>query len=439
MARFRLHLGWILVGVLLLAAGAMYAYSLPSAADLDPDAAQGGTDGPLPSTLPGKRQTFLVMGVDERPGDAGRADSVMLVSWDPKTDQVGVVSLPRDLWVQIPGHGYDKLNHSFAYGGEKLMTTTVEKLLGLSIDHHIVVNFQGFRKVIDAVGGVNMDVEKRMYYEDPVDPDGPLVIDFYPGPQRLDGNKALHYARFRSDEEGDIGRMRRQQRLLKALVTEVLRPANFTQLPSLVRGVAGSVRTDLSVTEMAKLAVQGAGALKQPMTTGSVAGEGGSLGGIFYLVADIASARADAYRVLTGEEPDDNFLTRAQEAQAVYNAAWHTAAAASAARQAALEQEGQGGGEAGDGAPATGDGATDQQPPSDQPPADGPPPSDGAPPEDDQPPAEEPPPAEGDPGVPPEPEPPSPPSVEPPEGSKPPVGAPGGDSAHGAAMGRQRT
>lgn len=426
MAKSRLYLGWALVGLLMLVAGAMFAYSLPTVADLDAGADGQHADDPNLSALPGKRQTFLVMGVDERPGDAGRADSVMLVSWDPKSDRMGVVSLPRDLWVQIPGYGYDKLNHSFAYGGEKLTVSTVETLVGLNIDHYVVVNFQGFRKVIDAIGGVDIDVEKRMYYEDPVDPDGPLVIDFHPGEQRLDGTKALHYARFRADEEGDIGRMARQQKLLKALVVEALRPSNVTRLPSIVRGVAGSVRTSLSVSDMAKLAVQGVGALKQPLATGSIAGEGGALAGIFYLVTDVATARADVYRVLTGQEPDDAFLAKATEAQAAYNVAWRTAAEAAARAAQEQEQESNEAGEPGAPAPGSGDG-TDEG--AGAPPEDGAPPNDH--PGDDAPPGEGEPPADGDPadpGAPPEPEPPPadphPPGIEPPGETKPPVGVP---------------
>lgn len=275
---------------------------------------------PPPPPLPGKRQTFLVMGVDERADDSGRSDSMILVSYDPSRDQIAALSLPRDTWVYIPEHGYDKLNHSYAFGGHALALKAVQQFLGIPVDNYVVVNFQGFQKIVDAVGGVEVDVEKDMYYHDPYDGPGGLVIDLKAGRQRLDGLHALHYARFRMDEEGDVGRMRRQQVLMKAMVGEVLKPSNFTSIPALIRSVADAVDTDLSLAEMVKLGVQGRSALKKPLLTGSVQGQEMYMDGVFYLIPDLVTVRTAAFTLLTGEEPNAGFVAQAREAQAKYGA-----------------------------------------------------------------------------------------------------------------------
>jgi polyisoprenyl-teichoic acid--peptidoglycan teichoic acid transferase len=330
MADSRRHLAIILAGLLLLSGLGLYACLPPGGTEAESrDPGSAGTGAPAGAEtvppLPGGNRTVLVMGVDERPGDAGRADTMMVLSWDPGSDRLAVLSIPRDLWVQIPGYGYDKVSHSFPYGGEKLAVVTVQRLLGLSIDHYLVINFQGFRKIVDALGGVEIDVEKRLYYEDPYDVDGGLVIDLHPGLQRLDGKKALDYARFRMDEEGDLGRIRRQQLLVRELAREALRPANFARVPSLVRSLAGAVRTDLGVSDMVRIGMQARNALKSPVQTGSIAGEGGSLRDVFYLLPNVEEIRLTAFQLLSGGEPDAGFLARAREAQAGHLSAWQSA------------------------------------------------------------------------------------------------------------------
>ena len=168
------------------------------------------------------------MGVDERDDDVGRSDTLMVATLDPKKDQAALMSVPRDTRVKIKGHGWDKINAAYAYGsakggpeaGEKLAQRTVEDFLGVNMDHYVVVNIQAFQKIIDAIGGIDIDVEKRMYYEDPWDDDGGLIIDLQPGMQHMDGKTAVTYVRYR-DEEGDIGRIKRQQKFMKACMDKV--------------------------------------------------------------------------------------------------------------------------------------------------------------------------------------------------------------------------
>ncbi|MBQ7454044.1 MAG: LCP family protein, partial [Selenomonadaceae bacterium] len=154
--------------------------------------------------------TIIIMGVDVRKDDVGRSDTLMIATVDPRIDQATLLSIPRDTRVRIRGRGYDKINAAFAYGGVELTTSTVENFLGIDIDHYIMIDTSSFVKIIDAIGGVDIDVEKRMVYEDPWDDNGGLVIDLYPGQQHMDGKTAVTYVRYR-DSEGDIGRVKRQQ------------------------------------------------------------------------------------------------------------------------------------------------------------------------------------------------------------------------------------
>ena len=185
------------------------------------------------------KTTIMIMGVDERDDDVGRSDTLMVATLDPKKDQAALMSVPRDTRVKIKGHGWDKINAAYAYGsakggpeaGEKLAQRTVEDFLGVNMDHYVVVNIQAFQKIIDAIGGIDIDVEKRMYYEDPWDDDGGLIIDLQPGMQHMDGKTAVTYVRYR-DEEGDIGRIKRQQKFMKACMDKVTSPAIIPKLPS---------------------------------------------------------------------------------------------------------------------------------------------------------------------------------------------------------------
>lgn len=195
------------------------------------------------------KATVMIMGVDKRTDDVGRSDTLMVATLDPDKNQAALLSIPRDTRVKIKGHGYDKINAAYAYGDRKLSQQTVESLLGIKIDHYIVIDIHGFTKIIDALGGVDIDVEKRMYYEDPWDDDGGLYIDLQPGMQHMDGKTAVTYVRYR-DEEGDIGRIRRQQNFMKAVMDKLVSPAIIPRLPSMVSAMYDAVETDMSISEL---------------------------------------------------------------------------------------------------------------------------------------------------------------------------------------------
>ena len=172
----------------------------------------------LAETDPGEPQTILLLGSDKRPDDAtdggagtgARSDTIILVRLDPDEQATALMSLPRDLKVQIPGHGVDKINAAYSLGGPKLTTDTVKQLTGLSINHVINVDFKGFQKAIDAIGCIYTDVDRR-YYNDTAEF---AYINVPAGYQQMCGDKALQYARFRH-EDSDLVRGIRQQDLLR--------------------------------------------------------------------------------------------------------------------------------------------------------------------------------------------------------------------------------
>ena len=237
------------------------------------------------------KTTVMIMGIDERDDDVGRSDTLMIATLDPKKHQAALLSIPRDTRVRIKGNGFDKINAAYAYGGHKLTQDTVENFLGTPMDHYVTINIQAFQRIIDAIGGIDIDVEKRMFYEDPWDDDGGLVINLYPGPQHMDGKTAITYVRYR-DEEGDIGRIERQQKFMKALMEKVTSPSIILQLPSILREVLRSVKTDLSFRQLMELA----GSLKEAQTNGlkteMVPGRPLYIEGISYWIPDISKVRS---------------------------------------------------------------------------------------------------------------------------------------------------
>ena len=196
-----------------------------------------------------KTINFLLLGVDERSGDVGRSDTIMMLSANLATKRIGLVSVPRDSRVDMIKYGSTKVNHSYAYGGITLAKQTIEKLLNVKADHYFVINFSAFKKIIDLLGGVDLDVEKDMYYRDDYDGENGLVIDLQKGQQHLDAEKAIEYVRYR-DEEGDIGRVKRQQKFLNAVLAKFTSPSTILKIPSIIKEVRNSIQTDMSFADM---------------------------------------------------------------------------------------------------------------------------------------------------------------------------------------------
>lgn len=276
----------ILVVVFILSGmvGAFFANAL---VDNKPDYTEDDKKGMLVAK---DKATVMIMGVDERADDVGRSDTLMIATLDPDKNQAALLSVPRDTRVKIKGYGFDKINAAYAYGGRKLTQETIESLLNTHIDHYIKINVHGFTKIIDALGGIDIDVEKRMYYEDPWDDDGGLYIDLQPGMQHMDGKTAITYVRYR-DEEGDIGRIKRQQNFMKAVMDKLVSPTIIPKLPAIVSAVSDSVETDMSVSEILSFLGTLQDAKDNGLKSEMLPGKPVYIEGISYWVPDISKTR----------------------------------------------------------------------------------------------------------------------------------------------------
>lgn len=188
------------------------------------------------------RFNILIIGEDDVEGSS-RSDTVLFATIDIDDKNIRILSLPRDTRVQIPGHGVQKLNHAFAYGGPDLLKASVEKYLGQPILYYVIIDYVSFPAVVDILGGVEIDVQKRMRY---VDRAGKLDINIQPGLQVMDGKTALHYVRFRMDALGDIGRVHRQQQFIKAILKKAYDPRILVKIPELTAQIMKLFKTDMS-------------------------------------------------------------------------------------------------------------------------------------------------------------------------------------------------
>jgi polyisoprenyl-teichoic acid--peptidoglycan teichoic acid transferase len=211
--------------------------------------------------------TILVMGTDggraRGRGDARRSDSLLLLHLDPATHRVSYLSIPRDLRVEIPGYGTSKVNAASQVGGPALTLATVKKLTGLPIDHVVVVNFDGFKDLIDAVGGIDVNVPKRILsnkFDCPYKPARCANWEgwrFEKGKQHMDGRRALVYSRIRENRldpsDTDISRGGRQQAVADALGQRLASFGTFLRLPFMGEKVAAPLATDFSAWELVQL------------------------------------------------------------------------------------------------------------------------------------------------------------------------------------------
>lgn len=212
----------------------------------------GGVDSPDMLASP-KTTEIMVLGVDPRANDTGRSDTLFIVSLDESAKRASVLSVPRDTRVEMEKGAYEKINHAYAYGGHEYTKEMLERLLAARMDRYVLINIHAFEQIVDAVGGVDIDVEKRMYYEDPWDEDGGLVIDLQPGEQHLDGQQAMQYVRFR-DEEGDVGRISRQQKFMHAFLERVASPEVVPHIAQIVRELSSVIETNLEIGDMIRIA-----------------------------------------------------------------------------------------------------------------------------------------------------------------------------------------
>ncbi|SFA87917.1 transcriptional attenuator, LytR family [Lentibacillus halodurans] len=188
---------------------------------------------------------LLLLGVDERKNDKGRSDTMILVSLNPQTNSMKMLSIPRDTRVDIPGYGMDKINHAYAYGNVGLSVDTVNQMLDVPIHFYAKINMEGFKQGIDALGGVTVTNDQGFSQGG---------SDFPTGEIHLNGEEALSYIRMRKDDpRGDIGRNERQRNVIQAAIDEAASFSSITKVTNILDIIGSNVRTDLNFNQMQTL------------------------------------------------------------------------------------------------------------------------------------------------------------------------------------------
>jgi len=234
----------------------------PRAAN-NPQPVTGLTGNVLPNWEESERVNILLLGIDKRPDEQyARTDTMILISVDPATGKAGMLSIPRDLWVTVPGYGENRINtahytgdkNGYPGGGPALAMKTVQYNLGVPVHFYVRVDFDGFRRIIDTLGGIDIDVPQTI--NDPKYPDENYGYDpFYieKGPHHLDGAAALKYARTRATSGADFDRSRRQHPVLLAIREQALAIGVIPKIPELWNTMAGTVQTDLQLVDILEL------------------------------------------------------------------------------------------------------------------------------------------------------------------------------------------
>jgi len=221
------------------------------------------------------RQEILLLGTDE---GGGNTDVIATLRVDGGVTRI--TQIPRDTYIEAEGFGPMKINALYSVGGADALKSEISHKLGRPVQHHLVINLAAIRRMADLIGGIEVDVPKRMVY---VDNTQGLNIDLQPGPQVLRGRDLEGFLRFRHDETGDIGRMERQQLALQALFRKLTRPDQLVRLPALLMGAGDDVRTDLGPMELGGL-ITLMGTTK--LQTQHLGGRPFDMGGVSYWEAD---------------------------------------------------------------------------------------------------------------------------------------------------------
>lgn len=188
--------------------------------------------------------SFLIAGIDARGEDlSGRSDTMILVTINPALNSLKMLSIPRDTRTEIVGRGTtEKINHAYSYGGPAMAMDSVENLFNVNIDHYVTINMEGFKELIDALGGVTVNNDFAFTSRG---------LDFPEGEQFLSGDEALEYTRMRyEDPRGDFGRAARQREIVQAVIKEAAQFSSITKANEMLDVVGGSVKTDMSLDQM---------------------------------------------------------------------------------------------------------------------------------------------------------------------------------------------
>lgn len=245
------------------------------------DASILSADGKLHVLLVGTDDGLVAPGKRVR----GRSDTLMVASFDPKTEEISLLSIPRDTRVAIPGRKYkEKINHAFAYGGVDLTMRTVRQFLGIPIRYYVQIDTSGFRKLVDAIDGVPLNVEKNMRYTDKA---GELYINLQQGYQTLNGEQAEGYVRYRWSDS-DFARTERQQQFIAAAVKQVLRPRNLLKIDQLLKLANETVQTNIPLGVSFRYLPVLKSMTGDQIVTHTLDGEDAWINGTYYYEPDMA-------------------------------------------------------------------------------------------------------------------------------------------------------
>ncbi len=244
-----------------------------------------GADAPM---------NILLIGSDSRRGENARSDTLIFMRLDFKRKRVYFVSIPRDMRVYVPGRGKDKINAAFAYGQAELAIQAVEGFLGVDLNHYMEVDFEGFKKLVDALGGIDITVDQTIN-----DQSRQFRMYIPKGKQHMSGEVALNYVRYRHGDS-DFGRADRQQNFLRALIANTLRLKSIFKLPKLIGIIDKNVGTDMSRRKMLSVANFVGRAPKQKIETITLPGASKSINGISYVEPDRQSIDRILKRIKDG-------------------------------------------------------------------------------------------------------------------------------------------
>ncbi len=239
----------------------------------------------------------LVLGTDSKAGEPARSDTIMLMRFDPDTHTVNQLSIPRDTKVDVPGRGTMKLNEAMFWGGTSLAVKTIQDYVGIPVNHVLVVNFKGFPRVVNAVGGIDMYVPETV---STVAGANRRVVTFEKGWHHFDGKYAMLYVRIRY-ADNDFMRAERQQRFVRALQKKIAQPSNITKLPDLGRRFMSGVDTDLTTSQLLELAWVKWRSDDKKSKHWVLAGEPAYIGGIAYVLPPSADKKARIIAKFLGE------------------------------------------------------------------------------------------------------------------------------------------
>lgn len=272
---------WTIVGIFSFAtiAVGIYAFTIYKSLEQTVSNMHEPLNRDVPQRVDFKKKeplSFLILGVDERPGDRGRSDTMIVLTVNPNKKSVQMVSIPRDTRTEIIGRGYlDKINHAYAFGGVEMSVDSVENFLNIPIDYYFKVNMDSFNDIVDAVGGITVN--------------NPLEFSqggqtFSKGPMELDGKGALNFVQMRKqDPRGDFGRQERQRLVLKGVIDKGASFSSITRFGDILDALGNNIKTNLTFDEMVEIQSNYKDA-RHNLEQHEIKGSGETINKVWYLV-----------------------------------------------------------------------------------------------------------------------------------------------------------